>query len=74
MAKKNNTQLICLTGLNGRSIYSQFDNIYSLGFVSSSLNGKLHLKGKHEVGSDPQIMSTARLQVMKDGEQLQLIF
>ena len=29
MAKKSNTQLICLTGLGGESIYNRFDNIYA---------------------------------------------
>ena len=33
VAKKNNTQLICLTGLGGESIYNRFDNIYVLNLV-----------------------------------------
>ena len=37
MAKKSNTQLICLTGLGGESIYNRFDNIYVLNLIAASL-------------------------------------
>lgn len=39
MAKKSNTQLICLTGLGGESIYNRFDNIYVLNLIAASLRG-----------------------------------
>ena len=39
MAKKSNTQLICLTGLGGESIYNRFDNIYVLNLIATSLRG-----------------------------------
>lgn len=37
MAKKTNTQLICLSGLGGDSIYDRFDNIYVLNLVAGKL-------------------------------------
>ena len=44
MAKKTNTQLICLSGLGGDSIYDRFDNIYVLNLVAASLrNGMQYL-------------------------------
>lgn len=50
IAKRSNTQLICLTGLGGDSIYSRFDNIYVLNLVNSKLkNGLRLLKSKHIV-------------------------
>lgn len=53
IAKKNNTQLICLSGLSGESIYNIFDNIYVLDLVSSSLrNGKSYIKSEHKKGED----------------------
>lgn len=52
MAEKTNTQLICLSGLGGDSIYNRFDNIYVLNLVQSSMRNHMqyvsseHLKGK----------------------------
>lgn len=37
VAEKNNSQLICLTGLGGESIYNRFDNIYVLNLMDSGL-------------------------------------
>lgn len=53
IAKRSNTQLICLTGLGGDSIYSRFDNIYVLNLVNSKLkNGLRLLKSNHIVGDE----------------------
>ena len=53
IAKKSNTQLVCLTGLGGDSIYSRFDNIYVLNLVSSKLkNGLRIMKADHIVGEE----------------------
>ena len=35
LAEKTNTQLICLTGLGGESIYNRFDNIYVLNLIEA---------------------------------------
>ena len=43
MAKKTNTQLICLTGMQDENIYNRFDNIYKLNTVTSSFNGNLQI-------------------------------
>ncbi|AGK98602.1 hypothetical protein [Clostridium pasteurianum] len=53
IAKKSNTQLICLTGLGGDSIYNRFDNIYVLNLISSKLkSGVKYLKSEHTKGEE----------------------
>jgi len=74
VAKNNNTQLICLTGLGGESIYNRFDNIYVLNLVESALNRTQYLRGKHVVGEEPEIISMARIEVSSEEGQLSLIF
>ena len=74
MAKKTNTQLICLTALGGDSIYSRFDNIYVLTLVSSGLNRSLeYLRGERIKGveNETQRMLSAQIQT-EDMEQLDL--
>ena len=72
MAKKTNTQLICLTGLGGESIYNRFDNIYVLNLIAASLrNGMQYLKGDHLRGNEPETMIVSQIEVM---EQQELIF
>lgn len=66
MAKKTNTQLICLTGLGGESIYSRFDNIYVLNLVAASIRqGMQYLKGEHMRGSEPEEMSVSQIEVVQ---------
>lgn len=72
MAKKTNTQLICLTGLGGESIYNRFDNIYVLNLIAASLRGGMqYLKAEHKRGKEPDELITARIEV---GEQMELLF
>ena len=72
MAKKSNTQLICLTGLGGESIYNRFDNIYVLNQIAASLRGGTqYLKAEHKRGKDPDELVTARIEV---GDQMELLF
>lgn len=52
MAKRTNTQLICLSGLGGDSIYNRFDNIYVLNLVSANLRRIQYLKGEHLKGEE----------------------
>ncbi|MCT8975911.1 hypothetical protein N4T77_04810 [Clostridium sp. CX1] len=53
IAKKSNTQLICLTGLGGDSIYNRFDNIYVLNLISSKLkSGVKYLRSEHIKGEE----------------------
>ncbi len=65
IAKKSNTQLICLTGLGGDSIYSRFDNIYVLNLVNSKLkNGLRLLKSNHIVGDEEkEILVSTRTKI-----------
>lgn len=64
MAKKTNTQLICLSGLGGDSIYDRFDNIYVLNLVAASLrNGMQYLKGEHTRGDEQETMIATQIQV-----------
>ena len=70
MAKKNHTQLICLSGLGGDSIYGRFDNIYILNLVTASLkNGTQFLRTEHYRGTDPETIIASQFEVM---EQLTL--
>lgn len=72
MAKKTNTQLICLSGLGGESIYNQFDNIYVLTLIAANLrNDMQYLKADHMRGSEEETIIAARIEVM---EQQELIF
>ena len=71
VAKKSGTQLICLTGLGGESIYNRFDNIYVLNLYSSSLrSGMRYLKAEHERGSADESMMVSN--VLVTGEQMSL--
>lgn len=57
MAKKTNTQLICLSGLGGDSIYNRFDNIYVLKLVDSNIrNGIQRVEGEHIKGEEVKKM------------------
>ena len=70
MAKKNNTQLICLSGLSGDSIYSRFNNIYVLnGIPVSAGTGREYVKAEHIRGSEPENIVAAQIEV---AEQLTL--
>jgi len=70
LAKINNTQLICLSGLGGESIYSRFENIYSLSLRPSTLHkGNELLKSDHIKGEFEMITPT-RIRV--EEEQLSL--
>ena len=72
IAKKSNTQLICLTGLGGESIYNRFDNIYVLNLIAASLRGGMqYLKAEHKRGKEPDELVTARIEV---GAQMELLF
>ena len=71
VARKSGTQLICLTGLGGESIYNRFDNIYVLNLYSSSLrSGMRYLKAEHERGSADESMMVSNVRVT--GEQMRL--
>ncbi|MGN0240800.1 MAG: hypothetical protein ACI4CS_03855, partial [Candidatus Weimeria sp.] len=74
-AKKTNTQLICLSGLGGESIYNRFDNIYVLNLYPSSLrNGLSYLKAEHERGCAAESMMVSNVRVADEGsfEQMSL--
>lgn len=71
VAKKSNTQLICLTGLGGESIYNRFDNIYVLNLLAASLRGGTqYLKANHVQGKDPDTMVVSQIQVAQQEELL----
>lgn len=69
MAKKTNTQLICLTGLGGESIYNRFDNIYVLNLISASLRtGMQYLKVNHMKGNEPENLIVSQIEVVEQQE------
>lgn len=72
VARKNNTQLICLTGLGGDAIYDRFNNIYILRLINSSLSNVRYLSGRHVNGNEPQIMATDRFFVTDAFEEVPL--
>ncbi len=75
VAKKNNTQLICLTGLGGESIYNRFDNIYVLNLVGSGLQKDIqYVKGEHIKGEKDIITVRASQVKVEDMEQIELLF
>ena len=56
LADKTNTQLICLTGLGGESIYNRFDNIYVLNLIEAHLrNGIQCLRPEHKKGEEVKV-------------------
>lgn len=56
LADKTNTQLICLTGLGGESIYNRFDNIYVLNLIEVHLrNGIQYLRPEHKKGEEVKV-------------------
>jgi len=64
MAKKTNTQLICLSGLGGESIYNRFDNIYVLKLIRSGLRGGIqYMKGEHWKGEGGQKLQLSLMRV-----------
>lgn len=72
MAKKTNTQLICLSGLGGESIYNRFDNIYVLNLIAANLrSGMQYLKAEHVRGDDTETMLVSQIEVV--GQQ-ELVF
>lgn len=72
MANKTNTQLICLTGLGGESIYNRFDNIYILNLIAASLrSGMQYLKADHLRGDEPETLVVSQIEVV---EQQELVF
>ena len=72
IAKKSNTQLICLSGLGGESIYNRFDNIYVLNLISSRLkNGTQYLRSEHKKGEEREDLIATHMKI-EEVEQIQL--
>lgn len=82
IAKKSNTQLICLSGLGGESIYNRFDNIYVLSLMTSGLNReRQYLKSEHMKGEEPEDIIEPKVQKVvasqmriEDMAQIELLF
>lgn len=74
IAKKSNTQLICLTGLGGDSIYNRFDNIYVLNLISSKLKGGIQfIRGEHLKGEDgTEFLVSSNFKIVEEIEQMEL--
>lgn len=67
MAKKTNTQLICLSGLGGDSIYNRFDNIYVLKLVDSNIrNGVKRIESSHLKGEDIDRLVLSQFKLEKE--------
>lgn len=71
MAKKTNTQLICLSGLGGDSIYNRFDNIYVLNLENSNMRqGMQYMRSNHIKGEEIKKMVLSQFKV----EQTDLLY
>jgi hypothetical protein len=72
IAKKSNTQLICLTGLGGDSIYNRFDNIYVLNLIQSKLkSGVKYLRSDHVKGEEEkEVMVSSRFKIEEEQTRL----
>ncbi|WP_313129606.1 hypothetical protein [Anaerocolumna sp.] len=74
-SKENNTQLICLSGLGGESIYNRFDNIYVLNLMNSGLQKDIqYLKGEHIKGEKFIPTIHASQGKVEEMEQMELLF
>lgn len=75
IAKKNNTQLICLTGLGGDSIYNRFDNIYVLTLIDSKLRqGMQYIESEHKKGEEITHMTTSRFKIKQEKPEQLMLF
>ena len=74
IAKKSNTQLVCLSGLGGDSIYNRFDNIYVLNLISSKLRGGVQfLHGEHLKGEEAEeVMEASQFKITEEIDQMDL--
>lgn len=74
IAKKNNTQLICFTGLGGDSIYNRFDNIYVLNLADSKLKpGMQFIESEHTKGEELTHITSSRFKIqVEKAEQMRL--
>lgn len=54
MAKKTNTQLICLSAVSGKDIYDRFDNIYVLDLIPSNYKSTEILESKQVKGNSDE--------------------
>ena len=72
LARKNNTQLICFTGIGAEAIYNSFDNIYVLNLIPSKLHrGIEYLRADHTKGQEYEAITSARIQTT-EGEQIEM--
>ena len=72
MADKTNTQLICLSGLGGDTIYNRFDNIYVLNLITASLrSGIQYVRTDHMKGLEGETVIPTHIEVT---EQMELMF
>ena len=74
IAKKSNTQLVCLSGLGGDSIYNRFDNIYVLNLISSKLKGGVQfLHGEHLKGDESEeVIEASQFEIAEEIDQMDL--
>lgn len=72
LAKKTNTQLICLSGLGGESIYNRFNNIYVLNLIAANLNSGTQYVKAEQLRKEPAgTLLVSQIEVL---EQQELIF
>ena len=64
IAKKSNTQFICLSGLGGEPIYNRFDNIDVLNLISPHLKNKTkYLRSEHKKGKNLEDLVATHMKI-----------
>lgn len=75
IAKKNNTQLICFTGLGGDSIYNRFENIYVLNLIESKLRqGMQYIEMEHKKGQELTHLTSSRFKIQEEKVEQMMLF
>lgn len=72
LAKKNNVQLICLTGLCGDSIYDCFDHIFVINLIPADERGLRFVTGSQHKGAKASVLSLSHLHVAENASLLSL--
>ena len=72
LAEKNNIQLVCFSSHSDAAITNNFDNIYSVKKIPSTIGNTEYMEAKHTKGSEPEDLLTMKLEVTDSYEQVSL--
>ena len=72
LAEKNNIQLVCFSAHSDAAITNNFDNIYSVDKIPSTIGNTEYMVAKHIKGSEPEDLLTMKIEVTDSYEQVSL--